>query len=333
MLGEYGFSNSMVTYLLKRGSLGFLLVIGLIVVTFFLLRFSPGNPASVAYDPNGKASAVARMQDDLGLNKPIGSQFISWVTNMFHGNWGTSYAVHRPIGEILKQTLPNTLFLTIPALLIQLFFGILLGLWQITKKDSLIDRSLSTVNLILYAIPTFWIALVLVMVFSQKLGLLPSSQMLSFTYQEMTIWQRLADGLSHLILPVVSMSLVSVAVISRYVRNCIAEVLNQEYILAARARGLSEKRIFYKHAFRNAMVPLITLIGQHFPALVGSSIVIELIFSWPGMGRLIVFSAFARDYPVIIACTFVMATFVVIGNLLADVISAIVDPRIRLQSQ
>ncbi len=309
-----------------------LLVIGLIVVTFFLLRFSPGNPASAAYDPNGRSDAVSRMQNDLGLNKPLTSQFVAWAKAILHGDWGISYADHRPVGEILWQTLPNTLFLTIPALLIQLFFGILFGLWQITKRDTLIDRSLNTLNLILYAIPTFWIALVLVMVFSQKLGLFPSSQMFSFTYQEMTIWQRFADGLSHLILPVVSMSLVSVAVTARYVRNCIAEVLNQEYILAARARGLSEKRIFYKHAFRNAMVPLITLIGQHFPALVGSSIVVELIFSWPGMGRLIVFSAFARDYPVIIACTFVMATFVVIGNLLADVVSAMVDPRIRLQN-
>lgn len=310
-----------------------LLVIGLMTVTFFLIRLSPGSPAAAAFDPGNTVNDVGKMHQALGLDKPLWFQFFAWVRSILHGDWGNSYADHRSVGSILRQTLPNTLFLTIPALLIQLVFGVLLGLWQIAKKDTLVDRSLRVVNLVLYAIPTFWIALVLVMVFSQKLGLLPSSQMFSFGYQEMSVWERFADGLSHLVLPVISMSLVSVAVTSRYVRNCIAEVLDKEYISAARARGLSEQRILYKHAFRNALVPLITVIGQHFPALIGSSIVIELIFSWPGMGRLIVYSAFARDYPVIIACTFVMAVFVVLGSLLADILSASVDPRIRLQNR
>jgi len=155
--------------------------------------------------------------------------------------------------------------------------------------------------------------------------------MISFSYENFSLWQKIMDRLQHLVLPVLTMSLASIGITSRYIRNGLIDILNKTYITAARARGLSERRIIFKHALRNTLVPVITVTGQFFPVLISSSVVIELIFSWPGMGRLIVLSSFARDYPVIIACTFLMAVFVVLGTLLADILNAIVDPRIRLQ--
>jgi len=274
---------------------------------------------------------MTRLEKAWGLDQPVHSQFYAWVNSILHGDFGRSYANHRPVSELLNQTIPNTLSLTIPALFIQVFFGILLGLIQVIKHNTFLDRFISTSTLVLYAIPAFWLALILIMIFSQKFGCLPSSQMISFSYENFSLWQKIMDRLQHLILPVLTMSLASIGITSRYIRNGLIDILNKTYITAARARGLSERRIIFKHALRNTLVPVITVTGQFFPVLISSSVVIELIFSWPGMGRLIVLSSFARDYPVIIACTFLMAVFVVLGTLLADILNAIVDPRIRLQ--
>jgi len=321
----------MLAYIIKKIISGLLLIIGLVLFTFFLVRLSPGNPAAIGYDPLKAPDSMTRLEKAWGLDQPVHSQFYAWVNSILHGDFGRSYANHRPVSELLNQTIPNTLLLTIPALFIQVFFGILLGLIQVIKHNTFLDRFISTSTLVLYAIPAFWLALILIMIFSQKFACLPSSQMISFSYENFSLWQKIMDRLQHLILPVLTMSLASIGITSRYIRNGLIDILNKTYITAARARGLSERRIIFKHALRNTLVPVITVTGQFFPVLISSSVVIELIFSWPGMGRLIVLSSFARDYPVIIACTFLMAVFVVLGTLLADILNAIVDPRIRLQ--
>jgi len=321
----------MLAYIIKKIISGLLLIIGLVLFTFFLVRLSPGNPAAIGYDPLKAPDSMTRLEKAWGLDQPVHSQFYAWVNSILHGDFGRSYANHRPVSELLNQTIPNTLLLTIPALFIQVFFGILLGLIQVIKHNTFLDRFISTSTLVLYAIPAFWLALILIMIFSQKFACLPSSQMISFSYENFSLWQKIMDRLQHLVLPVLTMSLASIGITSRYIRNGLIDILNKTYITAARARGLSERRIIFKHALRNTLVPVITVTGQFFPVLISSSVVIELIFSWPGMGRLIVLSSFARDYPVIIACTFLMAVFVVLGTLLADILNAIVDPRIRLQ--
>ncbi|MBN2412934.1 ABC transporter permease [candidate division KSB1 bacterium] len=321
------------TYILKRILSGILLVIGLLLFTFFLVRLSPGNPASIGYDPLKSSQSMSRLEKVWGLDQPVHTQFYAWVTGILHGDFGRSYSNHKPVTELLKQTIPNTLLLTVPALVIQVVVGILLGLIQIIRHNTWLDRFISSFTLFIYAIPAFWLALILIMLFSQKFGWLPSSQMISFSYDSLSLWQKFLDRCVHLLLPVLTMSLTSIGITSRYIRNGLVDIMDKTYITAARARGLSEKRIIFKHALRNTLVPVITVTGQYFPVLISSSVVIELIFSWPGMGRLVVLSSYARDYPVIIACTFLMAVFVVLGTLLADILNAIVDPRIRLQEK
>lgn len=319
-------------YIAKRILSGLSLIVGLTIVTFFLVRWSPGDPAARAYDMSASRNQLQDAREQLGLDKPLVEQFADWIAGFVRGDWGESYSTHRPVTEILREKLPNTLLLTLPALIVQIVFGGLIGIFQARKEDSLRDRTLSFATLTLYALPTFWVALILVMIFAQLLGWLPSSQIHSFSYQQLSFWGKIMDRLSHLILPLLSMSLVSVAVTARYIRNCLIDVQKQRYILAARARGLDEKIVIWRHALKNVLVPLITVIGQHLPVLIGSSVVIELIFSWPGMGRLMITSSLARDYPVIIACTFVMSLLVVFGNLIVDLLSAWIDPRIRFEN-
>ena len=319
------------SYFIKKIVAGLFLILGILIGTFFLTRMSPGNPAVMAFDPKQGGESVRILEEELGLKKPIAEQFLSWSADLLQGDWGVSYSSHRPVMDVIRETLPNTLILTLSALFVQVLGGILIGMLQILYRDSILDKSLKWITLTLYAVPGFWVALLLIMIFSETLNWLPSSQMMSYYIDRLSSWQQFLDRVSHLILPVLSLSLISMAFMARYVRQCLVDVMEQEYILAARARGLSEKRIISKHMFKNILVPVVTLVGQHFPALVGSSIVIEIIFSWPGMGRLIVLSTFARDYPIIIACTFIMAVFVVLGNLLADFLCALLDPRIRLQ--
>ena len=319
-------------YFIKKLLSGILLVIGVSVVTFYILRLGPGNPAAAAFDPNSTRHDVSQVNHLYGLDKPLLAQFGEWMKNIFRGHWGYSYASHRKVAEIIRETLPNTLILTASVLFVQVVFGTWLGLVQVSKTNSLFDKSINWLTLVLYGLPVFWLALVFILIFSHKLGWLPSSQIVSFYYKDLSWLGRIMDRLRHLALPLLSMSLVSIAVMARYVKASLKEIMQQDFIVAARARGLSERRILYKHALRNVLIPVATLTGQYFPALVGSSIVIELVYSWPGMGRLIVLSTFARDYPVIIACTFVMSVFVVMGNLFADFLVACIDPRIRLEA-
>jgi len=317
-------------YILKRLLSGLILIVGISITTFVFIRVAPGNPLLNAFDPSGKYTGAESLSRKWGLELPIVDQLFIWGRGVLKGDLGKSFKSDQPVTEILAQTIPNTLILTGTALFLQVILGTILGAMQIAQKDRTFDRIASSATLVLYAVPAFWLALLLVMLFSYKLGWLPSSQMISYTYEGLQFGGKLSDRLSHLVLPVISMSIVSIAATSRYVRNCVAEIMNQEYILAARARGLSKTSILRRHALRNALVPIVTLVGQHFPTLIGSSIVIETIFSWPGMGQLIVMSTFGRDYPVIVACTFLMATFVVAGNLITDIVCAWIDPRIRL---
>ncbi len=319
----------MIEYALKRIVSGLLLVAGLMIVTFFLVRLSPGNPAAIAFDPTRSVDAMSRLENAWGLDKPLLVQFGAWISSIFHGDFGVSYANHRTVVSILKETVPNTLALTLPALFFQLLFGIALGVMQILNVNSWIDRLTSISTLVLYAVPSFWIGILLIMLFSQKLGWLPSSQMISFTANDLPFWSQMGDRIAHAFLPVSTMVLASLGITSRYIRNGLAGIMDQTFIMAARAQGFGHKEIVMRHALKNTLVPVITITGQHIPALISSSVIIELVFSWPGMGRLMINSAFARDYPVIIACTFLMSLFVVLGTLIADLISAMVDPRIQ----
>jgi peptide/nickel transport system permease protein len=231
--------------------------------------------------------------------------------------------------EILRETIPNTLVLTIWALLLDLILGVVIGVISAIRQYSWVDNTITVGALFIYSMPGFWLGLMLIILFSLKLGWLPASQMESVDAEYMTAFGRQVDRARHLILPVFVLGIASAASVARYMRGSLLEVIRQDYIRTARAKGLPERAVIFKHALLNAMIPIITLLGLYLPFLLSGAVVTETIFAWPGMGRLTIGAIFARDYPVVMAANLLAGIMVVGGNLLADVLYGIVDPRIR----
>jgi len=305
------------------------LIWGIVTLTFLLLHLAPGDPADRFLRPEIDPKTVAILRHNFGLDEPLLAQYGKWLARLAHGDLGHSLATGQPVIEILREALPATFQLTALALCLDLFLGSLLGAVAALRKYSLADQVISHGGLVLYSLPTFWLALMLVLLFSLKLGWLPSSHMTSVGAETWPLWAKVADRLRHLILPVGVLGLTGAASTSRYMRATFNEVLQQDFIRVARAKGLNEERILFKHALRNALLPLVTLFGLSFPFLLGGAFVVESIFAWPGMGRVSLEAAFARDYPVVLATNLVAAVMVVLGNLVADLLYGVVDPRLR----
>ncbi len=272
------------------------------------------------------------LRQQRGLEQPLYQQFKQWTTRFFSGDLGYSWAKHRPVSEILQEAIPATLQLTILALaanfILGCFFGVLAGIYA----DRFMGRFLNFSSLVIYSIPTFWLAMIFILLFSVQLHWLPASQMHSFLAAEAGFGQALWDRIQHLILPVAVLGLTGAAAISRYVRGSIIEVLQQDYVRLAQAKGLSKRKVYFRHAFKNALLPVVTLAGLYLPFLLSGAFVIEVIFAWPGMGRIAYEAIFAKDYPVIFAVNFIAAALVIAGNLLSDLLYQFVDPRIRVTS-
>jgi peptide/nickel transport system permease protein len=244
-------------------------------------------------------------------------------------------AQSRPVFDVLKDALLNTLMLTSIALVLVFLIGILIGVVQAVRQYSFLDGFLSVTSLFFYSMPPFWLALMLMLIFSLKFhewGIpfaLPPTGITDVDYEFLNGAEKIVDRLKHLILPVSTLTLALAAGVSRYTRGQMLEVIRQDYIRTARAKGLPERRVIMKHALRNSLIPVITLLGLYLPFLFSGAVFVEVIFAWPGMGRVIVDAIFQRDYPVVMATSFIFAVLVVFGNLLADVLYAVVDPRIR----
>lgn len=266
----------------------------------------------------------------LGLSEPIHVQYFVWLKNAFTGDFGVSFRKQRPVIDVLAEAIPKTLLLTGVTFIVSLGLGIFLGVLSAVYIDSWFERLLRFVMLLLYSIPEFWIALMLILLFSLQLDLLPVSQMYSPNVDVLPFWDRQLDLLEHLVLPVTVLTITSMTVIARNMRGSMLDIIHQDYVRTARAKGLSEWRVYGTHVFRNAVLPIVTLIGVSFPFLLGGAVIVETIFSWPGMGFITIEAIFTRDYPMIIAATFLSGVMVVFGNFLADVLYAVVDPRIRL---
>ena len=232
------------------------------------------------------------------------------------------------MATLIAERIPFTLQLTVLALFFDALIGIALGIFSAIKQYSLADKAITLGSLIIYSIPGFWLALMLVLIFSVNLGWLPTSQTRSLDYELLSWFEKLLDLLWHLVLPVFVLGIASAAGTARYMRNRLLEVLSEEYILAARARGLKERAVILKHALRNALIPIVTIYGLSLPFLLGGAVLIENVFAWPGMGTLAVEAVRGRDYPVILATSMMGAVLVVVGNLLADVTYVLVDPRV-----
>ncbi len=293
-----------------------------------MVHLAPGDPASLYLQPGIDPKTVELIRRQMGLDLPIWRQYLNWIYEFSTGNFGISFLSHRPVIEILKEALPNTLQLTLIAFLVQLVLGILIGVSSALKQGSAFDNFLNGGLLLLYSLPGYWLALVAILIFSLQLGWLPSSQMASLTL-EGGFWVVLKDRILHLILPVSVLATSLTAYTARFVRGSLTDVLAQNYIRTAIAYGLKRRQIVFKYALKNALLPVATLIGLHLPFLLGGAVIIEYIFAWPGMGRLTVNAIFAHDYPVIMASGFIAAVSVVLGNFISDVLYMIIDPRIK----
>lgn len=320
----------MVRFIFRRIVHAVILVFVTITATFFVVRLAPGDPLSRYYSPDVEPDAMNRVRVQLGLDDPVHVQFGRWLWSFVRGDFGVSLVEHRPVGDILRETIPRTLRLTVIAFLVQLVVGFGIGLAAAWKRQRAPDRLLSTAALVIYAVPTFYLAYLLITFFSLYLDWLPTSGIQSIGIEGASPWRVFADRLAHLVLPVVVLGVASAAGLARYTRGSVIEAIGQDYIRTARAKGVPERRVVWWHALRNALPPILTVVGLSIPFLLGGAVVVEKVFAWPGMGALLVDSIYSRDYPVVLAVNFVAACMVIAGNFVADVSYMLADPRIKL---
>ena len=315
----------MLTYLLGRIGQNLILLVLVSIIGFAVLHLAPGGPlAQFALVPGMSQADIARIAAQMGLDRPLPVQYWDWFTHLLRGDWGRSYRDTQPVLEVIGSHLFATLELMITATLIAIFLGAGIGIMGAIRRYSAFDYLATIGAMIALSIPTFWFGLVVIYLFSVKLGWLPPGNM--YTIADGS----LLDFLHHLIAPSLVLALVEVAIWSRYMRASMLDVINQDYIRTARAKGLPERTVLLHHALRNALIPMITLAGLQLPTLLGGALVTETIFTWPGMGRLFLDSLGYRDYPVVMGILMFSALLVLIGNLVADLLCAAADPRIRL---
>jgi peptide/nickel transport system permease protein len=325
----------MIGYLVRRLLGAIPLLLGILTIIFFVVHMAPGDPTARFFNPNVSPEVIEQMRRNLGLDQPLHIQYGKWLWSFVRGDFGYSFGQMRPISEILPDVLWNTLQLTLISLVVIFVVGMLIGIVQAVRQYSLADNVLTFLALFFYSMPSFWFALMLILIFSLRAGQegwalqLPASGMTSIDYEYMSGGDKLMDRLRHLLLPAIALGIGSAAGVARYMRGSMLEVIHQDFIRTARAKGLSERTVIFKHALRNALIPIITLLGLYLPFLLSGAVLVETIFAWPGMGRTIVEAILARDYPLVMATSFVIAAIVVLGNLLSDLLYAVVDPRIR----
>ncbi len=323
----------MLRYLIKRILLMVPLLLGITVICFFVMHLAPGKPTDLQTQMNPKASAEMkqRLMKLYELDKPVHLQYWSWLKKLSRGDLGTSFSSdHRPVADKILERLPITITINVLSLLIIIAIAVPIGVLSAVHQDSLFDKITAVIVFIGFAVPTFWLALLLMIFFGIHLGWLPISGLRSLNYEYLSIWGQLTDLARHLILPVFISAFGGLAGLSRYMRANMLEVIRQDYILTARAKGLSERQVIYRHALRNALLPAITILGLSIPGLIGGSVIFETIFAIPGMGQLFYMSVMARDYPVVMGILLIGAILTLAGNLIADVSYAIADPRIRI---
>ncbi len=318
-------------YLLRRLLSMFPLLFGITLLTFLVMRLAPGKPTDLVTDLNTKMSAEAKQKLSAlyGLDQPWYIQYGQWVKRVSRLDFGTSFRDERPVIRKIAERLPATLLLNVLALSVIFIIALLIGIYAAVHKDSLFDRFTTVFVFLGYSTPTFWLALLLMIFFGLKLGILPISGLRSLDHDEMTLLGKIADIARHLILPVMVMSFTGLAALARFSRSAMLEVVRQDYVRTARAKGVPENQVIFKHAFRNALIPVITLMGLMLPEIIGGSFIFETIFAYPGMGRLGYDAIMARDYPVLMGIGTVTAILTLGANLFADLLYAFADPRIR----
>ncbi|HET6349216.1 MAG TPA: ABC transporter permease [Candidatus Krumholzibacteria bacterium] len=322
----------MLSYAIRRILLLFPTLFGITIVTFVVVNLAPGDPVELLHngemDVRISPAAYHQMLHLYGLDEPIQVRYFTWLKRVCSLDFGDSFLDHRPVTEKIFERLPATLLLNITSLFIAMLLAIPLGLYAAIRQHSRFDKLGGTALYLLYSLPEFWVALLLIMFLGVKLKLLPISGMQSIDARQMGFLGFTWDRIVHMILPTFCLTYGSLAFMSRFVRGSSLEIIRQDYIRTARAKGLDEARIVYTHVFRNTMIPVLTLLGLLLPTLISGSIILESIFSWPGVGNLFFNAVLARDYPVVMGLSTITAVLVLLSTLLADLLYAWADPRV-----
>ena len=319
----------MLRTLVRRALTGLAVILGVVTLMFFLIRVAPGDPALLLVGPTATSEQVTAQRDALGLDRPLHEQYAAWLSRFLRGDWGSSIATGRPVRAMISAAWPATVRLVGLSLVLSYLIGIVVGAIQATGSGRL-DTTLSIVTVTLFALPGYWLGLMLVMVFTYWARALPAFGAAGLDADFLTGWDQVADRLRHLALPLTTLTLIGIGGTARFVRGAMLDVRNAPHVAIARAKGLSPVRVTVRHVLRNALIPVLTLLGLSLPALFSGAVFIEAIFAWPGVGRIMVQAVGARDYPVIMAATAVSATLVVLGNVLAEALAAWADPRLRV---
>lgn len=312
-------------------------VLGVVTLLFLMLELAPGDPARMVIAPGMSESTIAQIRANYGLDQPVTVRYVRWIGNAAQGDLGHSLSMGRPVSRVIVDLLPQTLLLVGLAMGIAFVLGILIGTWQAVRAGGVADGVLNGITLFFHSMPSFWLAIMLVLVFSLLASqwgwpiTFPASGTRGISYEFMSGGEQFVDRIRHLVLPVATLALVMLGGISRQVRTAVLEQLNSDHVRAARGRGHSERTILFRHVLRNALLPIITLAGLYLPVLFGGAVFVESVFAWPGMGRALVGAIGARDFPLIIGISFVLSLVVVLGNLIADLLYLRADPRIRYE--
>jgi len=299
-------------------------------ISFFLIHLAPGDPFSFDGDFTMSSAVRQRLRAQYGYDRPMLEQFVLFLGNVARGRLGYSHSMHRYVGDVIADALPRTVLLMSVALVLSFAIGISLGALQAVKRGSWLDRALSGLLLLFYSIPDFWLALIALLAFAYWLPIFPAGGMIDqIMHDYMSLGGRIRDVAAHLVLPSITLALLAAAGIARYQRAALLDVLPQDFVRTARAKGLAEPAVVFKHALRNALLPVITLIGLLLPSLVGGAFFVEKVFSWPGMGYVAANAIASRDYDLVTGSVIVGGIMVTVGSLLADLLYAAADPRLR----
>jgi peptide/nickel transport system permease protein len=300
------------------------MLLGITLIAFTFMNVAPGDPVTAMIDPQqGSSVNIDELRERYGLNQPLPVRYALWLKEVLTGNFGYSYTTGQPVLKRIAERIPPTIELMGVALVVSTVVGCALGIGAALRRHSVWDYALTSLSMVWISVPAFFFALVALYIFALQLRLLPTFGMATPGSDDPF------DHLKHLILPVAVLSLEALAAITRYSRSAMLDVLKQDYVVTARAKGLADRTVTLRHAFRNALLPVITVVSLRIPALLGGAVVIESVFQWPGMGTLAILSIQQRDYPVLMGLTLMTATLVLLSNLLADVLYAYADPRIR----
>lgn len=314
----------MLNFLLRRSGQSVVVLFLVSIIGFAALNLAPGGPLSqYALTPGMSQQTLHRLAEQMGLNRPLPVQYVDWLTHLLRGDWGHSYRDGQPVLRIIFSHLPATLLLMVTSTLLAVTIGLWVGVKSAVRRYSLFDDIATMASMIALSIPTFWFGLVAIYFFSLKLHWFPAGNM--YTIGNGSV----GDILHHLVLPVLVLTFVDIAIWSRYMRSATLETINQDFVKTARAKGLTPRQVLLRHVVRNALLPMIALAGMQLPTILGGALVAETVFTWPGMGRLFLDSLGYSDYPVVMGLLMFSAIMVLAGNLLADVVTVLADPRIR----